>query len=111
MTDLGTRVADGPRPSGGAARCPREHEGAGSRCLHSRDHLRVPLPQRSEMAIEVGQQAPEFDLKNPAGESVSLSAFRGKPVLLVFYPFTFTGVCEGELCRLRDDYSKFEKAG
>jgi peroxiredoxin len=63
------------------------------------------------MAIDVGQQAPEFDLKNPAGESVSLSAFRGKPVLLVFYPFTFTGVCEGELCRLRDDYSQFEQAG
>ena len=63
------------------------------------------------MAIDVGQQAPEFDLKNPAGESVTLSAFRGKPVLLVFYPFTFTGVCEGELCRLRDDYSQFEKAG
>jgi peroxiredoxin len=63
------------------------------------------------MAIEVGQQAPEFDLKNPAGESITLSAFAGKPVLLVFYPFTFTGVCEGELCRLRDDYSQFEVAG
>ena len=63
------------------------------------------------MAIDVGQQAPEFDLKNPAGESVTLSAFRGKPVLLVFYPFTFTGVCEGELCRLRDDYTQFENAG
>jgi mycoredoxin-dependent peroxiredoxin len=63
------------------------------------------------MAIDVGQQAPEFDLKNPAGESATLSAFRGKPVLLVFYPFTFTGVCEGEMCRLRDDYSQFEQAG
>jgi peroxiredoxin (alkyl hydroperoxide reductase subunit C) len=62
------------------------------------------------MAIDVGQQAPEFDLKNPAGESVQLSAFSGKPVLLVFYPFTFTGVCEGELCTLRDDFSQFEKA-
>jgi len=63
------------------------------------------------MAVEVGQQAPDFELKNPAGESVSLAAFSGKPVLLVFYPFTFTGVCEGELCRLRDDYSEFEQAG
>jgi peroxiredoxin len=63
------------------------------------------------MAVEVGQKAPEFELKNPAGETVTLSAFRGKPVLLVFYPFTFTGVCEGELCRLRDDYSQFEEAG
>lgn len=63
------------------------------------------------MAIEAGQQAPELNLTTTAGESVTLSAFRGKPVLLVFYPFTFTGVCEGELCRLRDDFSQFEEAG
>jgi len=63
------------------------------------------------MAIDVGQPAPDFELKNTAGEPVTLSAFRGKPVLLVFYPFTFTGVCEGELCRLRDDYREFEDAG
>jgi peroxiredoxin len=63
------------------------------------------------MAIESGQPAPQFELKDTAGEPVTLSAYSGKPVLLVFYPFTFTGVCEGELCRLRDDYSKFEDAG
>jgi mycoredoxin-dependent peroxiredoxin len=63
------------------------------------------------MAIELGQQAPEFDLKDAAGKNVTLSSFAGTPVLVVFYPFTFTGVCEGELCQLRDDYSQFEKAG
>jgi peroxiredoxin (alkyl hydroperoxide reductase subunit C) len=64
------------------------------------------------MAIEVGDDAPDFDLKDPAGESVKLSDFRGKqPVLIVFYPFTFTGVCEGELCTLRDDFSAFTDAG
>lgn len=64
------------------------------------------------MAIEIGQPAPDFELKDPAGEVVKLSGFAGtKPVLLVFYPFTFTGVCEGELCRIRDDYSQFEAAG
>lgn len=64
------------------------------------------------MAIEVGQEAPDFELKDPAGEVVKLSSFRGeKAVALVFYPFTFTGVCEGELCSLRDDYSAFEDAG
>ena len=64
------------------------------------------------MAIEIGQTAPDFELKDPAGEAVRLSGFAGtKPVLLVFYPFTFTGVCEGELCRIRDDYSQFEAAG
>jgi peroxiredoxin len=64
------------------------------------------------MAIDVGDVAPDLDLKNPDGESVKLSSFRGnKPVLVVFYPFTFTGVCEGELCTLRDDFSTFTDAG
>ena len=63
------------------------------------------------MAIEIGQQAPDFELKDPNNEVVSLAGLRGTPVLLVFYPFTFTGVCEGELCRLRDDYSQFTDAG
>ena len=64
------------------------------------------------MAIEIGQEAPDFELKDQDGEVVKLSAFRGdKAVALVFYPFTFTGVCEGELCTLRDDLSEFEQAG
>ena len=64
------------------------------------------------MAIEIGQQAPGFSLKDQSGEVVSLTDFRGeKAVALVFYPFTFTGVCEGELCALRDDYREFETAG
>lgn len=64
------------------------------------------------MAILIGQTAPDFALKNAAGETVSLADVRGdKPALLVFYPFTFTGVCEGELCQLRDNFSQFEEAG
>jgi len=64
------------------------------------------------MAIEIGQPAPEFSLKDQSGEVVSLSDFRGKQsVALVFYPFTFTSVCEGELCRLRDDFSEYTDAG
>lgn len=61
---------------------------------------------------EIGKPAPTFTLKDQGGNDVSLSDFAGKrAVALVFYPFTFTGVCEGELCQLRDDYSDFEKAG
>jgi peroxiredoxin len=61
------------------------------------------------MSIEVGQSAPEFTLKDQAGNEVSLAAVRGQgAVVLVFYPFTFSGVCEGELCSLRDDLSSFE---
>jgi peroxiredoxin len=64
------------------------------------------------MSAEIGKPAPEFTLKDQNGNDVSLTDFRGKSaVALVFYPFTFTGVCEGELCRLRDDYSEFEQAG
>ena len=64
------------------------------------------------MSIEIGQEAPDFDLKSSTGENITLSQFRGeKAVALVFYPFTFTGVCEGELCALRDDISRYESAG
>jgi len=59
----------------------------------------------------VGDIAPDFTLKDQAGNDVTLSALRGKPVVLVFYPFTFTGVCQGELCEIRDDPSAFERAG
>lgn len=61
---------------------------------------------------EIGQPAPDFSLPDQDGNQVSLADFRGqKAVALVFYPFTFTGVCEGELCTLRDDFSEFEDAG
>ena len=64
------------------------------------------------MSVEIGDEAPDFELPSHTGDTVRLSDLRGKkPVALVFYPFTFTGVCEGELCRLRDDYAEFEKAG
>jgi peroxiredoxin len=64
------------------------------------------------MAAEVGKPAPDFTLKNQAGDDVTLSSFKGeRAVALHFYPFTFTGVCEGELCRIRDDYGDFERAG
>lgn len=63
------------------------------------------------MAIQPGDQAPDFELKDQDGNVVKLSDFRGsKNVALVFYPFTFTGVCEGELCQLRDDLSRYEAA-
>jgi peroxiredoxin len=60
------------------------------------------------MAVAVGQDAPDFALPDQHGNEVKLSSFQGHDnVVLVFYPFTFTGVCEGELCSLRDDRSDF----
>ena len=61
------------------------------------------------MPVETGQEAPDFTLKDQDGNDVTLSSFRGSQnVVIVFYPFTFTGVCEGELCSLRDDLSEFD---
>lgn len=60
------------------------------------------------MPADVGDEAPDFTLKDQEGNDVTLSSFRGdKNVALVFYPFTFTGVCHGELCDLRDDPTRF----
>ncbi len=57
----------------------------------------------------IGQVAPDFTIPNQHGEAVSLSSFKGsKNVLLMFYPFSFTGTCTGELCALRDDLSSFQ---
>ena len=57
------------------------------------------------MAVEVGQEAPDFELKNTRGEPVRLSSFRGtKNVVLVFYPLAFSGVCSSELCAIRDEF-------
>jgi peroxiredoxin len=56
------------------------------------------------MAIEVGQEAPDFELKNQFGEPVRLSSFRGaKAVVLVFFPKAFTVTCTSEMCAIRDD--------
>ncbi|GGJ12311.1 peroxiredoxin [Streptomyces brasiliensis] len=64
------------------------------------------------MAIQVGDTAPDFELKDNHGRTVKLSDFRGdKNVVLLFYPFAFTGVCTGELCELRDNLPTFVNDG
>ena len=61
------------------------------------------------MSLEIGQTAPDFTLNNQFGEKVTLSSFLGKKnVVVVFYPYSFTGTCTGELCALRDDLSSFQ---
>lgn len=59
--------------------------------------------------IKVGDTAPDFTLKDQNGQDVSLSDFRGdKAVVLVFYPFAFSGICTGELGEIRDNLAAFE---
>lgn len=60
--------------------------------------------------IDVGRVAPDFSLKNQYGEDVSLSEHRGRPVVVVFYPFAFSSVCTGEMCRLQDMMAEIEEA-
>jgi mycoredoxin-dependent peroxiredoxin len=56
------------------------------------------------MTVEVGDAAPDFELKDQHGTPVKLSDFRGKKdVVLVFYPLAFSGICTGELCTIRDE--------
>ena len=55
------------------------------------------------MALDVGQPAPDFALRNQHGQTVSLADFRGrKNVVVLFYPWAFSGVCTGELVEIRD---------
>src|SRR5260370_8278573 len=62
------------------------------------------------MAVEVGDQAPDFELKDQHGTPVRLSSFRGaKNVVLVFYPLAFSGVCTGELCAIRDEFPEINR--
>ena len=61
------------------------------------------------MSVEIGQEAPDFELQNQHGQPVRLSSFRGaKNVVVVFFPKAFTPTCTGELCAIRDESTVFE---
>ncbi|HEU5218517.1 MAG TPA: redoxin domain-containing protein [Gemmatimonadales bacterium] len=55
-----------------------------------------------------GTPAPDFTLPSTSGQEVTLSALRGKNVLLAFFPLAFTSTCTAELCAMSDDYARFE---
>ena len=57
--------------------------------------------------VEEGSQAPDFELKSDAGETVKLSQFRGRPVVLYFYPRDDTPGCTKEACAFRDSYDEY----
>ena len=60
------------------------------------------------MSVDVGDEAPDFELEDQDRATVRLSSFRGrKNVVVVFYPLSFTGVCQGELCAIRDSIADF----
>ena len=61
--------------------------------------------------VEEGQQAPDFTLRSDAGEEVTLSSFKGSPVVLFFYPRDDTPGCTKQACGLRDEYAQFKQRG
>lgn len=61
--------------------------------------------------VAVGQEAPDFTLRDENNQVVTLSSLRGAPVVLVFFPLDFSGFCTSEMCAIRDDYSAFQEKG
>jgi peroxiredoxin Q/BCP len=60
---------------------------------------------------EVGKPAPDFEALDDAGDPIKLSDYKGKEVVLYFYPRADTPGCTKEACAFRDDYSAYEEAG
>jgi thioredoxin-dependent peroxiredoxin len=63
------------------------------------------------IVIEEGKAAPDFELQSDSGETVRLSNFRGKPVVLYFYPKDDTPGCTTEACEFRDAYDRYREQG
>jgi thioredoxin-dependent peroxiredoxin len=61
--------------------------------------------------VEEGTPAPDFELRSDEGDTVRLSALRGKPVVLYFYPRDDTPGCTTEACEFRDAYDRFREQG
>jgi mycoredoxin-dependent peroxiredoxin len=61
------------------------------------------------MTIEIGTEAPDFELRDQHKQPVRLSDYRGKKaVVVVFLPFAFSRICTGELCSFRDEIEEFQ---
>src|SRR5215211_1474441 len=70
------------------------------------------MTRRTEApVVEEGSPAPDFTLTSDSGTAVTLSSFRGRPVVLYFYPKDDTPGCTKQACAIRDDYGVFEERG
>jgi peroxiredoxin len=62
------------------------------------------------MTISIGQQAPSFNLFDSDKNNVNSKSFVGHPVIILFFPFSFSSVCTAELCSMRDNLEIYNKA-
>ena len=60
------------------------------------------------MSVTIGQTAPQFTLYSSALKEVSLADFKGKKVVIHFFPMAFTGVCTTQLCTMRDNFGYYD---
>jgi peroxiredoxin len=100
VNEARSRDAGPPRDGGDSRGAPGESRGAPS----------APPPPRP-VALEVGQQAPDFTLADEENRQITLSDMRGSVIVLLFYSFDFSGICQAELCDVRDNYSSWQAAG
>lgn len=63
------------------------------------------------MSLSIGMPAPSFEAKDQNGNTIKLSDFKGKKVVLYFYPKDATPGCTAQACNLRDNYEALQKAG
>ena len=70
------------------------------------DYLITNVMNGGVMSADVGTKAPDFTLTNQEREPVTLSALKGKPVVLAFFPAAFSSVCSKEMCTFRDSIAQ-----
>ncbi|MBK7763459.1 MAG: redoxin domain-containing protein [Bacteroidetes bacterium] len=61
------------------------------------------------MNLAIGQSAPEFSLFNTEKTKISLTDFKGKNVIILFFPLAFSGVCTKEMCSVQENFSAYQK--
>ncbi|HTD98451.1 MAG TPA: peroxiredoxin [Mucilaginibacter sp.] len=79
--------------------------------LQTNRHYYRLFAEKQFMSIQTGQQAPQFTLVSSELKEVSLSDFKGKKVIIHFFPMAFTGVCTTQLCTMRDNFGYYDGLG
>lgn len=68
----------------------------------------VIFAEKKDMALQVGDQSPDFKLFSSELKEVSLADYKGKKLVIQFFPMAFTGVCTAQLCTMRDSFGFYE---